>query len=142
MARNVDVYTGTLASLPNPDALQEFSVVSSSFDSEYGRSAGSLVSAVIKSGTNSYHGSAYDYLRNDVMDAHQFFFGGTFLPKNPLKQNQFGASLGGPIKRDKSFLFFFLGIAAQCANRAPDRTVRCLQRWRWRETFRKARTSP
>jgi hypothetical protein len=103
---NVDVYTGTPASLPNPDALQEFSVVSSSFDSEYGRSAGSLVSAVIKSGTNSYHGSAYDYLRNDKMDAHQFFFGGTLLPKNPLKQNQFGASLGGPIKRDKSFLFF------------------------------------
>jgi hypothetical protein len=103
---NVDVYTGTPASLPNPDALQEFSVVSSSFDSEYGRSAGSLVSAVIKSGTNAYHGSAYDYLRNDVMDAHQFFFGGTFLPKNPLKQNQFGASVGGPIKRDKSFLFF------------------------------------
>src|SRR5579863_1697846 len=103
---NVDVYTGTPASLPNPDALREFSVVSSSFDAEYGRSAGSLVSAVIKSGTNSYYGSAYDYLRNDVMDAHQFFFGGTFLPKNPLKQNQFGASLGGPIKRDKSFLFF------------------------------------
>src|SRR3984893_13837549 len=103
---NVDVYTGTPASLPNPDALREFSVVSSSFDSEYGRSAGSLVSAVIKSGTNSFHGSAYDYLRNDVMDAHQFFFGGTFLPKNPLKQNQFGASLGGPIKRDKSFVFF------------------------------------
>ena len=62
---NVDIYTGTPASLPNPDALREFSVVSSSFDSEYGRSAGSLVSAVIKSGTNSYHGSAYDYLRND-----------------------------------------------------------------------------
>jgi hypothetical protein len=102
---NVDVYTGTPASLPNPDALQEFSVVSSSFDSEYGRSAGSLVSAVIKSGSNSYHGSAYDYLRNDDMDAHQFFFGGTLLPKNPLKQNQFGASLGGPIKRDKTFLF-------------------------------------
>jgi hypothetical protein len=103
---NVDVYTGTPASLPNPDALREFSVVSSSFDSEYGRSAGSLVSAVVKSGTNAYHGSAYDYLRNDVLDAHQFFFGGTFLPKNPLKQNQFGASLGGPLKRDKSFAFF------------------------------------
>jgi hypothetical protein len=103
---NVDVYTGTPASLPNPDALQEFSVVSSSFDSEYGRSAGSLVSAVVKSGTNFFHGSAYDYLRNDVMDAHQFFFGRTFLPKNPLKQNQFGASLGGPVKRDKSFAFF------------------------------------
>lgn len=102
---NVDVYTGTPASLPNPDALQEFSVVTSSFDAEYGRSAGSLVSAVIKSGTNSYHGSAYDYLRNDVMDAHQFFFGGSFLPKNPLKQNQFGATVGGPIKKDKSFLF-------------------------------------
>jgi len=103
---NVDVYTGTPASLPNPDALQEFSVVSSSFDAEYGRGAGSLVSAVIKSGTNSFHGSLYDYLRNDALDAHQFFFGGTFLPKNPLKQNQFGASLGGPIKRDKSFAFF------------------------------------
>src|SRR5882724_6841453 len=102
---NVDVYTGTPASLPNPDALQEFSVVTSSFDAEYGRSAGSLVSAVIKSGANSYHGTAYDYLRNDVMDAHQFFFGGTFLPKNPLKQNQFGASAGGPIRKDKMFIF-------------------------------------
>ena len=102
---NVDVYDGTPTSLPNPDALQEFSVVSSSFDAEYGRSAGSLVSAVTKSGTNAYHGSAYDYLRNDVMDARSFF-GGGLVAKPVLKRNQFGASLGGPIKRDKSFIFF------------------------------------
>ena len=59
--------------MPNPDALQEFSVLSSSFSAEYGRGAGSLVTAVTKSGTNAYHGSIYEYLRNDVLDARSFF---------------------------------------------------------------------
>ena len=70
---NNDVYNGTPTSMPNPDALQEFSVLSSSFSAEYGRGAGSLVTAVTKSGTNRFHGSLYEYLRNDVLDARSFF---------------------------------------------------------------------
>jgi hypothetical protein len=70
---NVDVYNGTPTSLPNPDALQEFSVSSSTFSAECGRTAGSLVSAVTKGGGNQYHGTLYEYVRNDVMDARSFF---------------------------------------------------------------------
>ena len=103
---NVDVYNGTPNSLPNPDALQEFSVSSSTFSAEYGRTAGSLVSAVTKGGGNQYHGTLYEYLRNDVMDARSFFAVKGLVNKPTLKRNQFGASLGGPVKRDKSFLFF------------------------------------
>src|SRR5438552_3562377 len=69
---NVDVYNGTPTSLPNPDALQEFSVSTSTFSAEYGRTAGSLVSAVTKGGSNQYHGTLYEYLRNDKMDARAF----------------------------------------------------------------------
>src|SRR4051794_30677230 len=92
--------------MPNPDALQEFSVLSSSFSSEFGRGAGSLVTAVTKSGTNSYHGSVYEYLRNDKLDARSFFGHAGLVTKPTLKRNQFGASLGGPIIQDKTFLFF------------------------------------
>ena len=103
---NNDVYNGTPTSMPNPDALQEFSVLSSSFSAEYGRGAGSLVTAVTKSGTNLFHGSAYEYLRNDSMDARSFFGHANLVSKPVLKRNQFGASLGGPVIKDKTFLFF------------------------------------
>lgn len=103
---NNDLYDGTPTSLPNPDALQEFSVLSSSFSAEYGRGAGSLVTAVTKSGTNSYHGSLYEYLRNDKLDARSFFGHAGLVNKPTLKRNQFGANVGGPIIRDRTFLFF------------------------------------
>ena len=103
---NNDLYNGTPTSMPNPDALQEFSVLSSSFSAEYGRGAGSLVTAVTKSGTNSYHGSLYEYLRNDLLDARSFFGHASLVTKPTLKRNQFGASIGGPIIKDKTFLFF------------------------------------
>jgi len=103
--QNVDVFTGFATSLPNPDALQEFSVLSSSFSAEYGRGAGSLVTAVTKSGTNQIHGTAYDFLRNDALDARSFFAHRGLVAKQKLRRNQFGASAGGPIRRDKSFLF-------------------------------------
>src|SRR5882762_7381780 len=102
---NVDVYNGTPNSLPYPDALPEFSVSTSMFSAEYGRTAGSLVSAVTKGGGNQYHGTLYEYLRNDAMDARSFFAVKGLVNKPVLKRNQFGASLGGPVKRDKSFLF-------------------------------------
>jgi outer membrane receptor protein involved in Fe transport len=103
---NNDVYDGTPTAMPNPDALEEFSILSSSFSAEYGRGAGSLVTAVTKSGANSFHGSAYEYLRNDVLDARSFFGHAGLVTKPTLKRNQFGASLGGPIIKDKTFLFF------------------------------------
>jgi putative AlgH/UPF0301 family transcriptional regulator len=64
------------------------------------------VSAVTKGGGNQYHGTVYEYLRNDKMDARSFFAVKGLVPKPALKRNQFGASVGGPVKRDKSFLFF------------------------------------
>src|SRR6476661_8025501 len=103
---NNDVYNGTPTSMPNPDALQEFSILSSSFSAEYGRGAGSLVTAVTKSGTNNFHGSVYEYLRNDLLDARSFFGHAGLVTKPTLKRSQFGASLGGPIIKDKTFLFF------------------------------------
>src|SRR5258707_1149076 len=103
---NVDGYNGTPNSLPNPDALQEFSVSSSMFSAGYGRTAGSLVSAVTKGGGNQYNGTLYEYMRNDVMDARSFFAVKGLVNKPSLKRNQFGASLGGPVKPHKSFLFF------------------------------------
>jgi outer membrane receptor protein involved in Fe transport len=103
---NNDVYNGTPTAMPNPDALQEFSILSSSFSAEYGRGAGSLVTAVTKSGTNNFHGSVYEYLRNDLLDARSFFGHAGLVAKPTLKRNQFGASLGGPIIKDKTFLFF------------------------------------
>jgi hypothetical protein len=103
---NNDLYNGTPTSVPNPDALQEFSVLSSSFSAENGRGAGSLVTAVTRGGTNQYHGTVYEYLRNDKLDARSFFGVAGLVTKPKLKRNQFGASLGGPIIRDKTFLFF------------------------------------
>jgi hypothetical protein len=88
---------------PSPDSIEEFRVITNSFDAEYGRNSGAVVNVVTKSGTNDLHGSAYEFFRNDVLNAHGFSFNPT--PKPPFKQNQFGGTLGGPIKKDKTFFF-------------------------------------
>lgn len=87
--------------LPNPDALQEFRILTSNFDAEFGRSAGGVVSAITRSGTDQFHGAVYDYLRNDALDAKNYFLNDV----SPLKQNQFGASFGGPVIHQKAFFF-------------------------------------
>ena len=87
------------------DAIQEFSVLTGGFSAEYGRAAGGVVNAVSKSGTNSIHGDAYEFLRNSALDANDFFSVGAGNPKPPFKRNQFGGSLGGPIVKDKTFFF-------------------------------------
>jgi outer membrane receptor protein involved in Fe transport len=102
---NNDVYNGVPTSMPNPDALQEFSVLSNGFSAEYGRGAGSVVSAVTKSGTNKVHGTVYEFLRNDALDARSFFAHANLVEKQRLRRNQFGASLGGPLRRDQTFWF-------------------------------------
>src|SRR6266700_345126 len=84
------------------DAIQEFSVITSNYSAEYGKTSGGVVNAVTRSGTNAFHGSAYEFLRNSALDARNFFDGPT-IP--PFKRNQFGASAGLPIQKDKTFLF-------------------------------------
>jgi hypothetical protein len=88
--------------IPNPDALQEFRILTSNFDAEFGRSPGGVVNLITRSGTNQFHGLVYDYLRNDALNAKSYFTTGGVTP---LKQNQFGANFGGPIHRDKIFFF-------------------------------------
>lgn len=98
-----DLFANLPAVQPSPDSIEEFRVISNSFDAEYGRNSGAVVNVVTKSGTNNVHGSVYEFFRNDVLNAHGF----SFLPtaKPPFKQNQFGGTLGGPVKKDKIFLF-------------------------------------
>jgi hypothetical protein len=89
--------------LPNPDAIQEFRVQTNSYNAEYGRFASGVINVLTKSGTNEYHGSAFEFLRNTVFNANDW---GSQLARPPFHRNQFGATLGGPIKRDKTFFFF------------------------------------
>jgi outer membrane receptor protein involved in Fe transport len=85
------------------DAIGEFSVLTGSFSSQYGQSAGGIINAITKQGTNSFHGDAYEFLRNSAMDAKNFFDAPG--PIAPFRRNQFGASAGGPIQKDKFFVF-------------------------------------
>jgi hypothetical protein len=87
------------------DAVAEFSILTTNYSAEYGRTSGGVISAVTKSGTNQFHGSAYEFLRNSALDAANFFDNSNGLPKAPLRRNQFGASAGGPIQKDKTFIF-------------------------------------
>jgi outer membrane receptor protein involved in Fe transport len=99
---NNDVLGGVAAIVPNPDALEEFTVQTSNFSAEHGRNMGAVINAVTKSGTNQFRGSLYEFLRNDALDAKQFFA----LAKGKLRRNQYGGSLGGPITHDRMFFFF------------------------------------
>ncbi len=87
--------------LPNPDALQEFRLLTNNFDAEFGRFPGGVVNVITRSGGNAFHGSAYDYFRNSALNLKNYF--NTTI--TPLKQNQFGGTIGGPIIHDKAFFF-------------------------------------
>ena len=87
------------------DAIQEFSVLTSNYSAEYGKTAGGVVNAITKSGTNQFHGDAYEFLRNYALDAANFFDNFNNSSKPPFRRNQFGASAGGPIQKDKTFIF-------------------------------------
>ncbi|HEU0121553.1 MAG TPA: carboxypeptidase regulatory-like domain-containing protein [Bryobacteraceae bacterium] len=107
-ADNNDGYTNIAEPYPNPDAIQEFSIQTSTFDAQYGRQVGGVVNAVTRSGTNQFHGTAFDFLRNYKMNAANFFSG-----RDALKRNQYGGTIGGPVTipnvyngKDKTFFFF------------------------------------
>jgi outer membrane receptor protein involved in Fe transport len=96
---------------PNPDAVAEFRLLTSDYTAEYGRNGGGIISVVTKSGTNQIHGSVFEFLRNRAFDANDYFNIQQGLPRLDLKRNQFGATLGGPIVKDK--IFFFLAYQGQ-----------------------------
>src|SRR5579884_1008336 len=96
-----DSYFNAPLPFPNPDAMQEFTIQTNSYSAEFGRNRGASINAVTKSGTNDFHGGVFEFVRNDSFDARPFF--STGVPA--FKRNQFGAQLGGPIRRNKTFFF-------------------------------------
>jgi len=96
-----DLFVNSPAIQPTPDSIQEFRVLSNTFDAEYGRNSGAVINVVTKSGTNGWHGSAYEFLRNQIFNARGYLD----LRRPDDKQNQFGGTFGGPIKKDKTFFF-------------------------------------
>ncbi|MGB9072598.1 MAG: TonB-dependent receptor [Terriglobales bacterium] len=96
-----DQFVNAAAVQPTPDAIEEFRVITNTFDAEYGRNSGAVVNVVTKSGTNTLHGNVYEYFRNKVLNAQGFLN----TEKPQFNQNQFGGTLGGPIKKDRTFFF-------------------------------------
>jgi len=93
---------------PNPDTIQEFKIQTSNYDAGYGRNPGANVNVITKSGTNDFHGSAFEFFRNTSLNANDYFFNATAAPgtaKQVLNQNQYGGTFGGPVKKDKLFFF-------------------------------------
>lgn len=102
-AQNRDVgNSNSLDTFPAMEAINQFRVQTSNYSAEYGTAGSAVITMAIKNGTNAFHGSGYEFLRNDAMDARNAFQ----TKKTPLKQNDFGWTLGGPIKKNKSFFFF------------------------------------
>ena len=114
---NNDTYMNSNLPFPDPDAVQEFNVLTGNMSAEYGNAISGVVNVVTKSGTNQFHGDAFDFVRNDVFDARNFFA----PTRDTLKQNQFGATLGGPIQKGK--LFFFGSYQGTRTRTAPNGNI-------------------
>lgn len=91
--------------IPNPDSIAEFKVVTGQYDASYGRNAGASVNVITKSGTNQLHGNVFEFFRNEVLNANDYFFNKLGVPRGVLRQNQFGGTVGGPILKDKLLYF-------------------------------------
>ena len=105
-ATDYNVAQATNVPLPNPDVIQEFKVQTSLYDASQGRNGGGNVNAILKSGTREFHGDAYEFFRNDVLNANEFFLNAAGQKRPPIKQNIFGGSLGGPAVSEKYGFFF------------------------------------
>lgn len=111
---------GVLGALSGVDAIQEFSILTTNYSAEYGRTSGGVINAVTRSGTNDFHGSLYEFLRNSALDARNFFDDPT-QPTPPFKRNQFGGTIGGPLLKDKTFWFFnYEGLRQSLASTQTD----------------------
>jgi hypothetical protein len=120
-ANNQDLMSNTNNPFPFPDALQEFSVQTNNFDTQYGANAGAVVNVVTKSGTNQWHGDAFEFVRNKVFNAANRF---STTGVDPLKRNQFGVTIGGPIYKNHSFIFFgYQGTRIRTQNNATNAIV-------------------
>jgi outer membrane receptor protein involved in Fe transport len=122
---NMDMYNNVPAAFPNPEMLQEFSILQNSYSAVYGRDAGAVINMITKSGTNQVHGTVYEFLRNDFADARDYF--ATVVP--PLHRNQFGGTIGGPIifphynGRDRSFFFVGAELTRQSLGSTVSSTI-------------------
>ena len=105
-ATDYNVAQASYVPLPNPDVIQEFKVQTSLYDASQGRNGGGNVNALLKSGTREFHGDVYEYFRNDVLNANEFFLNKAGLARPSVKQNIFGGSLGGPVGKEKWGYFF------------------------------------
>src|SRR5207342_2010468 len=103
---NNETWLQTVVIFPSVDALDEFKLQTSTYSAEFGRSLGGVVNLQIKSGTNTLHGSAFEFLRNDAFDANNFFNNRAGREKPDFSQHQYGGTIGGPLKKDKTFYFF------------------------------------
>ncbi|PWT86343.1 MAG: hypothetical protein C5B56_12610, partial [Proteobacteria bacterium] len=91
--------------VPNLDSVEEFRLITNSFDAEYGKFSGAVMNAITKSGTNGLHGDVFEFVRNDKFDANDYFANASQLPKTELRRNQFGYAVGGPFWKNKLFWF-------------------------------------
>jgi Carboxypeptidase regulatory-like domain/TonB-dependent Receptor Plug Domain/TonB dependent receptor len=99
---------------PNPDTIAEFRILTSNYTAEYGRNAAGIISVVTKSGTNEFHGSGFDFARDGIFNANSYFNKEGGVPRDNLERNQYGGTIGGPIKKDHAF--FFVGYQGQRLN--------------------------
>lgn len=130
---NLNTFLSTYNVAPIPDAIAEFKVQTHNDDSQFGGVVGGIVNVVSKSGTNSYHGSLWEYIRNEKLDANSFFNNrlNPVRPRNPLRQNQFGAAVGGPVSipklyngKDRTFFFAaYEGYRFRGASQASQRSA-------------------
>src|SRR5579864_8260313 len=102
---------------PSPEAVEEFKVQQSNFSAEYGFSGASVINMITRSGTNSFHGSAYDFIRNQMTDANNWFLNSQNIPIPPVHRHNYGGTIGGPIFKNKTFFFFdWDGLRASSLN--------------------------
>lgn len=122
-ANNTDFLGNNIVVSPNPDAVQEFRILTNNYDAEYGRTSGGVVNQITKSGTNSFHGDLFEFLRNDLFNARDYFLP-QGVPKQAFKRNEFGGTLGGPVKKDKLFFFVaYQGKRSHEGQTSPELTV-------------------
>ena len=101
---NIERYNGTIGVRPSIDAIAQVLIQTNTFTADVGRTGGGVINVITKSGTNAYHGSVYEFVRNDKFDSRPYEFGAN-LPISELRQNQYGVSVGGPVRKNKLFFF-------------------------------------